>query len=664
MTVSSIGFEFPPDSADGWHGFNDSGMEHFSGNPFEHLGREVPQNTIDAVAALNEPARIEVRLIKVRTADLPRVAELRNTVERCLKDAGNESEKAKLFFENAKKLLAGRSVSVLQIADHNTTGVVGPCENGKPYFALMKAVGQSKKSGTATGSFGIGKFAPYTVSDLRTVFLTTVWRDGDGAAHHYVQGKSILMSHKDDAGKTRIGTGFWGRRKNCMPVEGLEDLPNWLRRESRGDPLEKCVGTTLSIVGFAGGQNWQNALAANVAQNFFGAINDGRLVVEIQGGPVITRGTLAQTLSDAAISASIKDQKGQPERFANVRHYYRTITDEAEVVKAETENLHLGLCELRILLGGYLPKRVAVLRNGMLITDELIGLKRFPSHKEFAAVLECRAEKGLALLRAMEPPRHDDFEVERLPPERRQAGRVALKEITRWVRDMLDRHAKDPVSAVTSLDELADYFADDDGDGQQRRRDENPGGGIVIRERPLRLKPRPTGSRPAPASAADEDGEGIDNDGFGETADGEGQGTTSETDSGAGNAGKPGDQMQALHPGINAGGTGGGGEATSPSHGRRTTHTGQPLENVRAVPLSPTRRRVAFTPASSGRISVELQDSGADVNYMLDACRSSQGVVRNGRIEELQVTAGQRCIIEVEFGNPFAGTLRIVANAV
>lgn len=661
--MSNVGFEFPLDSADGWHGFNDTGMEHFSGNPFEHLGREVPQNTIDAVAAPNDPARIEVRLLNVRTADLPGIAELRKTVERCLKGADDESEKAKLFFEKAKKLLAGRNVSVLQIADHNTTGVVGPCENGKPYFALMKAVGQSKKSGTATGSFGIGKFAPYTVSDLRTVFLTTVWRGPSGAMHHYAQGKSILMSHKDDDGRTRIGTGFWGRRKNCMPVEDAEGLPDWLRRGGRGEPLEQCVGTTLSIVGFAGGQNWQNALAANVAQNFFGAINGGRLTVEIQGSPAITRETLAQTLSDAAISASIKDQKGQPDRFENVQHYYRAIVDETEVVKVETEDLHLGLCELRILLGEKLPKRVAVLRNGMLITDELSGLKRFSSHKEFVAVLECRAEKGLALLRAMEPPRHDDFEVERLSPEKRRTGRIALKEITKWVRAMLDRHAKDPVSAVTSLDEMADYFADDDAEGQQRRSDENPRGNVIIRERSMKLKPRPTGHQPAPAVPGDEEGEGVD-DGFGGAADDADRDAAQDARSRSGRENDPGDQDQTSHPGPNAGGTEAGGEAASPNHGRRTAHAGLPLENVRAVPLSPTRRRVAFTPAMSGRISVELQDSGADLNYRLDACGSSQGTIRNGRVEELQVTAGQRCTIEVEFGAPFIGTLRVVANAV
>lgn len=663
MSAPAVGFEFPQDFADRWDGFNDSGMEHFSGNPFEHLGREVPQNTIDAVASLSEPARIEVRLIKVRTADLPGIVELRKAVDRCLGVAENESEKAKIFFQSAKKMLAGRIIPVLQIADHNTTGVTGPCENGTPYFALMKAVGQSKKSGTATGSFGIGKFAPYTVSNLRTVFLTTVWRDHAGSLHHYVQGKSILMSHKDDAGKTRIGTGFWGRRKHCMPVESIDCLPPWLLRAEASGLVDKNVGTTLSIIGFAGGQNWQNALAANVAQNFFGAINDGHLVVEIQNGPTITRETLGQILTDATISASIIEQKGQPERFANVRHYYRAVTDETEVVKVETENFHLGHCELRILLGEGLPKRVAVLRNGMLITDELSRIKRFSSHKEFVAVLECRAEKGLALLRAMEPPRHDDFEVDRLSPEKKQAGRVALREITKWVRDMLDRHAKDPVSAVTSLSELAEYFADDDDEGQQRRQDENPSGGIIIRERPLKLKPRPTGSQPAPASAPEEDGEGVD-DGFGRDAVHGGRGIAPETGTGKDNVVGFGGQPDTPRPGEDAGGTGGGGEAASPSHGQRTTHAGQPLENVRAVPLSPTRRRVAFTPTSSGRIRLELQDSGADNNYMLDVRYSSEGVIRDGRVEGLQVTAGQRCIIEVELGVSFSGTLRVVANAI
>jgi hypothetical protein len=44
-----IGFEFSRDASDGWDGFNDAGMEHFAGSPYLAVGREVPQNVLDAI---------------------------------------------------------------------------------------------------------------------------------------------------------------------------------------------------------------------------------------------------------------------------------------------------------------------------------------------------------------------------------------------------------------------------------------------------------------------------------------------------------------------------------------------------------------------------------------------------------------------------------------
>src|SRR5690625_5042123 len=66
-------------------------------------------------------------------------------------------------------------------------------------------------------------------------------------------------------------------------------------------------------------------------------------------------------------------------------------------------------------------------------------------------------------MRKMEPPRHDTFEPERLPTEQEQKkARKALKDLSEWVRKMLSRHAKDPVTEETAVDELAEYFADED----------------------------------------------------------------------------------------------------------------------------------------------------------------------------------------------------------
>jgi hypothetical protein len=43
-----IGWNHPIDFSDLWNGFNDSGIEHFTGSPIPHLAREVNQNSVDS----------------------------------------------------------------------------------------------------------------------------------------------------------------------------------------------------------------------------------------------------------------------------------------------------------------------------------------------------------------------------------------------------------------------------------------------------------------------------------------------------------------------------------------------------------------------------------------------------------------------------------------
>ena len=390
--MKGVGFEFPIDASGQWDGFNDPGIEHFTGNRLQHLGREVPQNTMDAKTA--SPARISIALVRVTAKSLPDHAGLAAAVAQCRAAAGkDQSDKALKFFDEAARLLAAKDIAVLQIRDANTTGLCGPCKNGTPFFAMLKATGQSQKPGTSTGSYGIGKFAPFAVSELRTVFVSTVWEDVGGALHHYVQGKSVLMSHLDGAGQTRRGTGFWGRKRGCLPLTELSAaVPDWLRMTDAEGGLAGQRGTMLSIVGFAAAKGWQRVLAANIVENFFGAIWRGDLEIEIKDGPKITAATLDDLLKNAAVRAAVAGQPGEPDRFDHVATYLAALKGGAEVEIARTENFHLGTCELRILVGENLPKRVAVLRNGMLITEGLPGLKRFSDFKEFSAVLECTAE--------------------------------------------------------------------------------------------------------------------------------------------------------------------------------------------------------------------------------------------------------------------------------
>lgn len=621
--MSDIGFEFPLDTSQQWDGFNDSGIETFSGAPFRSLGREGSQNTLDATK--QPPARIMIRRIDVATTSIPGVDELKDAIELCKLAAGEEGPKAKQFFRNASALLSAPNISILQFSDSNTKGVVGPCENGFPYFALMKAIGQSKKdSPTAAGSFGIGKFAPYTVSGLRTIFLTTVWQDESGDLKHYVQGKAILMSHVDDSGQTFRGTGFWGVRKNCQPLIGQQDqLPEWLRRHAT-DPDD--TGTTLSILGFEPTEGWQKLLAASIAESFFGAIHRGHLVVEIEDGPTIDASNLSQMFGSKEIVYAISGEKDQPGTFESSGQFLQALSSNEKIVE-ETESAKLGHCQLHILVGEDLPKKVAILRHGMLITSELDRLKRFNEFKEFVAVFECLSERGNELLRAMEPPAHDDFEPDRLITSKQaREGRVALRELATWIRSMLRRHAQDPVAEVTEIDELAEFFGDEDGNNGKdpRAGDINPRGALKIRARSLpRRKPTVT-----------IEGEGTGGGGGGGSSEGRGRGGT-----GPG----PG-------PGPDT-----GGEATA-----KTTLR---LKNVRAVVITSNRRQLAFTPEVGGNIRIQLEDSGADTNRPLQVASATAGTIINGGLN-LNCEAGKRVMIAVDLDRPFDGTIRVSAHAI
>ncbi|WP_160012478.1 hypothetical protein [Rhizobium sp. 18055] len=645
--MSKIGFEFPIDASGQWEGFNDSGMEHFTGNPFQHVGREVPQNTLDAKAG--NPARIRISLTKIPPSEIPDISSFSKTVDRCLDAATSEkNEKAIKFFESARGLLKKKELLVLQIADSNTTGVKGPCENGRPFFALLKATGQSQKSDTSTGSYGIGKLAPFTVSGLRTVFVSTVWKDDQDTWHHYVQGKSVLMSHYDGK-KVRRGTGFWGATNGCMPITSLTDeVPGWLQRTHDGE-ISGYAGTTLSILGFDAVKDWQDVLTANIVMNFFGAIKRGELEVSIDGSHEINSATLEELLANPALAKVADEQEGETGHFKTIQSYLVALDGGEGVAIENTQNLNLGDCEIRIFVGDGLPKRVAFLRNGMLITEDLPGLKRFGEFKDFVAVLECTSTKGQALMRGMEPPRHDAFEPERLPPDKRAIGKAALKDLAAFVRDKLRRHAQDEVKDITNLDEMADFFADEDDEGDGKKQEENPVGKIVIRARQVKVKIRAPSYVPIPNAYADDLEDGLDNPDD-EQPDGDNSG------SGEGGTGIP-------KPNDTSGGdsTGSGGMGNS----QGGSYTATPIRDVRAVPLSDkSKRRIAFTPLRNGMGRVQLQDSGADTDRPLKVVASSMGKIANGLVDSLPMTAGERIILEVELDREFVGTIKVIADAV
>lgn len=628
----TIGWHHSKYESDRWDGFNVSGIEHFRGNPLLHLAREVIQNAIDA----RDDGKIIVRfkMTEVATSTIPHLNELLDNMQQCLVAAETESEKAKIFFMNAIEKLNSKKIMVLEVSDFNTHGMRGPSINGTPFYAFIKAEGQSKKdSETASGSYGIGKFAPYATSELRTIFVSTIYKDEEGVFHQLTQGKSLLMSH--DVGEERKeGIGYWGIKNKCQPVEDDLTLPDWLLRATSKSEYPACKGTKISILCFNNIANWQEYLAISAAENYFSAISEDRLVVEVDDRHVLNSKTLADFLTDPERCKLVNDPNlsNEPEQFNNALQYYLTLQSNPDVIVEHKEHNNLGLCQLRIRVGEGLPKKVCALRNGMFISDYINRLKAFPDFKEFVAVFQCQSEKGNRLLRLMEPPRHDNFEPNLLPTkEEQKKGKKSLSDIATWIREMLKIHAKDPVSEVTPIDELKDYFGDEGGEGTGDGTEEtNPFGRLIFRAKPI--KP----------NAQSKDNKGADG-GKGEDEGGEGGGGDGGSGDGGINGGK----------GATDGGSGGGGNPK----------TQIALTNVRAIMTGPKKRRISVTPTTSGAVSISLMEAGADNDYNTVIVNTDLGELKDGSVI-VNVIEGERITLNIDLYENFNGALKVVANEI
>ncbi|MCG8391719.1 MAG: hypothetical protein MI745_01410, partial [Pseudomonadales bacterium] len=213
-------------------GLADAGIETFRDAPFAGLARECGQNSIDAARHSGpggDTDRVTIRFRKesVPIEAVPDIAGFRATVDACLcraRDRGDEKEIQ--FFERARRIVSAAHIDLLHVIDEGTTGLIGPCEPGTPYHALIKAKGVSKKGDdTSGGSFGIGKNAAYAVSALRTVFYSTVYTDSACGKQFLAQAKAILVSHKKGPGQEHSATGYWGEADNYMPATSMTALP-------------------------------------------------------------------------------------------------------------------------------------------------------------------------------------------------------------------------------------------------------------------------------------------------------------------------------------------------------------------------------------------------------------------------------------------------------
>ena len=414
-------WSFPSNNYGQILGIADSGVETFKGTPIKSLAREICQNSLDASLNNNEPTRIEFKAFEIDPHKIPDYSTLEDALKRALDFwSQQESTKAKTFFKHALDAIHKPVITCLRISDFNTSGLVGSHEEyNSPWCNLTKSSGASDKSGSHGGSFGIGKFAPYACSVLRTVFYSTSDKDGICAS----QGVARLTSFKNKKNEITQGTGFYGNEKNSPMYKQFTLDPTYSRDANSS-------GTDIYIIGFNGDSGWQHQMVASILDGFLYAVYNRSLIVDVDG-TVISKETLEHLM------LSHKEYFNE-----HADEYYQALTNE-KIARTFTKELTddpeiEGKLTLRLMIMPSFSRRVAMIRQtGMKIKDKgnINGL--IP----FSGTLFIEGTAINSYLRGLENPQHLEWEVERA--ENKSKAKRLLTTLTRFIKASLDEMKND-----------------------------------------------------------------------------------------------------------------------------------------------------------------------------------------------------------------------------
>lgn len=414
-------------------GINESGIGIFKRQPYKGLTKEILQNVTDAKnpnLSESSPVRARFELIYVDRDDIPDVSRLNEVIHKCYQyySDGDDGEKVKRIQDAANKYLAtSGKVPVLKISDYNTTGLRGvKAEKGSNWTGLVRERSATNKSNEYSGAFGVGKFAPYNFSSLRTVLYSTKTIDDEIA----FQGKALLTTFKE-AGKIKQSIGLFAdvNSENYDAIFSIDEIAPVFRRESEG--------TDIFVLGFEKEDDWIEQVAISIVEHFFYSIYIGNLEVEIVEEDkivVISPSNLDEIISyyDAYCQKNIDDASF---RFT-APSYWKLLSGPHKVIKNEFvyNGKSMGEYELHLLIGDDASeKRVLEMRQaGMRIREDSafkipINFTGIFIATGIGALSENPEDNISSFLRKCENQAHDDWAADEYKEEKIKAKGIINK---------------------------------------------------------------------------------------------------------------------------------------------------------------------------------------------------------------------------------------------
>lgn len=610
-------WRFPSNNYGNESGLDTGELEIFKKDPGAALAREICQNSIDAKHG-DLKTVVEFKLFEIDREKIPGINELSNEIKKCY-DFKKESPKEGKSLELMYKSINRKKIKCLRISDFNTSGLLGvrTNERGKPFYNLTKGSGVSDKSGTTGGSKGIGKFATFVASTTNTNFYSTRTIDKEKGFIGISKLRSVPLD-SDDLNLMTTGTGYYSINKKNEPIIEKFNLdPNFEREESE-------YGTDIYLIGFNDNEGWQNDIIAKTLDSFMVAIMHDVLEVVVDDIK-INKNTLPTILDNENIfknryKREVKDIKAQYELLSDSENVH--IKD---LIIGKDNKITLYVKQYKQENEKKANKRCIMVRYPYMKIKHLTGHSYLP----YSALCVIHDNELNQLLRNIENPQHNDWEIKRLNdyPEDKKITKEIKREMDNTINECIKEILKQSDSESTDVEGAGEFLPSlDNGDylGNNIKADK-----IDVSKPKENKTPNPKTKK------AGENEEGYDFD-----------------------EGSPG--------GENEGGHSGNGGEKNPEHpkdlgdsggeGKDLTLKRIPLNGIKFKNIAVDKKRGRFDVVFDSlhdedncELKVKMYGEGKDkypIKIISASINSEECVIDNGKIKNLKIKKGKKYKIE------------------
>ena len=457
--MKKISWEFPLLGSGPVQGYTNNDIEAFKGEELmDNLAREICQNSLDAHDPEAEPyVKVVFELKKVKSNEYDVFTGYKKCLNGCRSFwADNMDSKLKKFLDGADATLAQPEINILVAGDYNTKGLSGSRtrELKSAWLSLTSAEGVSaQKTDVSGGSYGIGKNAPFACSSLSMVFYNTYALDGEKA---FVGVAKLATLLNDEKGKRTQRVGRYENNDTEDP-EACEPIFDTDENSFRDLFLREEKGTDVIIAGFNEAEDWETQIIKAVIKNFFVAIQEEKLIVELKtskGTKRIDINTIAEHLKEMV-------EKHPDKKLLETQQLYAAFTSEESCHEFLTIADEENAVELFIRADKDYSRKIANFRD----TGMMVGEYSMRIFQHYAAVLIVRGPKLSAILRDTEPPRHNRWDhklISKSEPEKRKRAKECIEEINAKLREILKKQFEVGIKEKDDPSWLGEYLADEE----------------------------------------------------------------------------------------------------------------------------------------------------------------------------------------------------------